>query len=84
MAEIGYPRIVRTADKGPEFDTGPAHVGGKRYANPPKVPSKIALRNRESGKVSEFFVVDSREILAQPNTLYERVQADDTSPPAAA
>jgi hypothetical protein len=66
-----------------DFDTGPPKVGGKRYANPPKVPSKVELRNKETGAVTSHYTVDSREIIRQPGTLYERVAADDTPAEAA-
>jgi hypothetical protein len=44
----------------------------------------VPLRNRETGKVSRYFIVDAREILAMPNTIYERVADEDSSPPEAA
>ena len=66
-----------------DFDTGPPKVGGKRYANPPKVPSKVELRNKETGAVTSHYTVDAREILGQRNSIYERVN-DDTPPPEAA
>ena len=70
-------RIFTLPSNGADFDTGPAKAGGARYAQGPRPSTKVRLRNRRTGEVGEFYVVDSRESLAMPNTLYERVEPDN-------
>jgi len=76
MPDPGFPRLVKSADKGPEFDTGPAKVGGRLYSPPPPAVSRVKLRQRATGEVSSHAVVDAREILANPASLYERLEGE--------
>jgi hypothetical protein len=46
------------------------------YESPPARPDKVRLRNTESGVVGAFYFVDAREILENPNTIYELVEGE--------